>query len=65
MAAVRRGSRGGDAQHTAAVGDEGAVLPDGGAGVVTVMLASPAQLAVGQAGDGLTLFIADRVAAGR
>ena len=54
----------GDAQHTASVGDEGAVLGDGRAGVVDGDVLPPCQLAVGQAGDGLALFILDGIAAG-
>ena len=40
-ASVRRVRRGGDAQHAAAAGDEGAVLGDGGAGVVDGDVSAP------------------------
>ena len=52
------------AQHAAAVGDQRAVLTQCRAGVVDCDVALPFQLAVGQAGNGLSLFIGHRVAAG-
>ena len=59
---ARAGS--GDTQHTAAGRDKGAVLGDGSAGVVDRHILLAGQLAVHKTGDGLTLLVSHRVAAG-